>query len=152
MRKLFAIVLVVAGLAVFAVAFTALRGPKGRRPEAPSVAGEASAVAPGDGKRTPVVVELFTSEGCSSCPPADRLLTRLEREQPVEGAEVVALAQHVDYWNDLGWADPFSSHEASERQGGDARALGQDGRYTPQKVGDGRTEVPRGPSGQALQR
>src|SRR2546423_135477 len=151
MRKLFAIVLVVAGLAVFAVAFTALRGPKGRRPEASSVAGEASAVAPGDGRRTPVVVELFTSEGCSSCPPADRLLARLEREQPVEGAEVVALAQHVDYWNDLGWADPFSSHEASERQGEDAEAFGKDGGYTPPMIVYGRTEFPGGQSGKAFE-
>ena len=151
MRKLFAIVLVVAGLAVFAVAFTSLRGPKGRRPEAPSVAGEANAVAPGDGRRTPVVVELFTSEGCSSCPPADRLLARLEREQPVEGAEVVALAQHVDYWNDLGWADPFSSHEASERQGEYAEAFGKDGVYTPQMIVDGRTEFPGGQSGKAFE-
>src|SRR2546423_8666223 len=144
MRKLFAIVFAVAGLAVFAVAFTSLRGPKGRRPEAPSVAGEASAVAPGDGRRTPVVVELFTSEGCSSCPPADRLLARLEREQPVEGAEVVALAQHVDYWNDLGWADPFSSHEASERPGEHAPPLGKNGGLPPPPTGDGPTGGPRG--------
>ena len=153
MRKLFAIALAVVALAAFAVAFTALRGPRGRKPETPSVAGEASAVAhaPGDGKRTPVVIELFTSEGCSSCPPADALLARLEREQPVEGAEVVALAQHVDYWNDLGWADPFSSHEASERQGEYAAVFGNDGVYTPQMIVDGRTEFPGGESGKAFE-
>src|SRR3989440_724222 len=101
--------------------------------------------------RTPVVVELFTSEGCSSCPPADALLARLEREQPVAGAEVVALAQHVDYWNDLGWADPFSSHEFSERQSEYAGAFGNDGVYTPQMIVDGRTEFPGGQSGKAFE-
>jgi len=153
MRKLFAIALAAVALAAFAVAFTALRGPRGRKPETPSVAGEASAVAhaPGDGKRTPVVVELFTSEGCSSCPPADALLARLEREQPVAGAEVVALAQHVDYWNDLGWADPFSSHEFSERQSEYAGAFGNDGVYTPQMIVDGRTEFPGGERGKAFE-
>ena len=153
MRKLFAIVFAVAVLAVFAVAFTALRRPKGQTHEAAKVAEESSGVAPApdDGKRTPVVVELFTSEGCSSCPPADALLARLEREQPVAGAEVVALAQHVDYWDDLGWADPFSSHAFSERQNDYAEAFGNDGVYTPQMIVDGRAEFPGGESGKAFE-
>jgi hypothetical protein len=73
----------------------------------------------------------------------------MDETQPVEGAEVIALAQHVDYWNYLGWSDPFSSHEFSERQDEYARAFGRDGVYTPQMVIDGRAEFPGGDSDRA---
>jgi hypothetical protein len=78
----------------------------------------------------PVVLELFTSEGCSSCPPADGLISELG----ASSKSVIPLAYHVDYWNHLGWADPFSSPQWSERQSDYARAMNLDGEYTPQMV------------------
>jgi hypothetical protein len=99
-----------------------------------------TAVTPG--QRAPVVIELFTSEGCSSCPPADELLRRLEQTQPVAGVEVIALEQHVDYWNRLGWADPFSTPEFSARQGDYADYFNNSSVYTPQMIVDGQTEFP----------
>ena len=85
-------------LGLIAIAVTSRGEPKSR-PTSPSAS------------QPPVLLELFTSQGCSSCPPADRLLTRLAEEEGV-----VALAYHVDYWNYIGWTDPFSSAEWSKRQ------------------------------------
>jgi hypothetical protein len=91
--------------------------------------------------RTVVVAELFTSEGCSSCPPADDVLSRLVQGQPVTGVEVLALGEHVDYWDQLGWRDPFSSAALTARQSEyEARVFHTGSIYTPQLVVDGRLE------------
>ena len=88
-------------------------------------------------QRSPIVVELFTSQGCSSCPPADRFLTELAAREDVE---IIPLSFHVDYWNYIGWTDPFSSAAWSDRQRRYARSFGGDRIYTPQMVVNGRWE------------
>jgi len=102
------------------------------------------------GKPTPVIVELFTSEGCSSCPPADAVLSGLIK-RPIAGAEVIALGEHADYWNHGGWADPFSSAKFSGRQSDYSRTFGKDNVYTPQMIVDGKTQFVGSDEDQARQ-
>ena len=116
----------VLGVTLFGVALAA--GAFHAKPSAP------------EATRKAVVVELFTSEGCSSCPPADALLLQLRQQAQQDGTEIIPLGFHVDYWNDLGWQDRFSSPAYSRRQEQYAHKFALDGPYTPQMVVDGSRE------------
>jgi hypothetical protein len=98
---------------------------------------------------TPVVVELFSSEGCRSCPPADQYLATLDRTQSVDGVAALVLEEHVDYWDDLGWADPFAQAQFDTRQRQYAGALPDHRVYTPEIVIDGHALVEHGDEEQA---
>src|SRR5712675_2349631 len=107
-------------------------GQAGSTQPAPAAANRAA-------ERVPVVLEFFTSEGCSSCPPADALLARVAEQQPVAGADVIALEEHVDYWDHQGWVDPFSSAQWTQRQRDYALRFPDHGVYTPELVVNGRS-------------
>ena len=88
-----------------------------------------------------VLVELFTSEGCSSCPPADALLRQVNGTQTAAGQLIVGISEHVTYWNSLGWSDPFSSSLYTERQNAYGERFHLDGVYTPQMVINGTEQI-----------
>jgi len=99
--------------------------------------------------QVPVLVELFTAEGCSSCPPADALLGRLDREQPLQGARIIVLSEHVDYWNKDGWMDRFSSADLTERQREYGYLFKLSEVYTPQMIVNGAAQM-NGSDGKAI--
>lgn len=96
---------------------------------------------PVDSSKGFAVIELFTSQGCSSCPPADELLGKEIAAAQKAGTKLIALSFHVDYWNRLGWTDPFSQHQFSQRQYGYSAKMKGDGVYTPQAIVNGQTEA-----------
>ena len=132
----FVLFLVVAGVVLAAVRYFA-----------PAVTAETKVDATA---HAPIIVELFTSEGCSSCPPADRLLADLQKQSRPD-AEIIVLSEHVDYWDFQGWKDPFSARQFSDRQAKYAKNQMSDEVYTPQMFVDGHKGFTGSDSGQAVE-
>jgi hypothetical protein len=97
--------------------------------------------AQGRSDRVPVLAELFTSEGCSSCPPADRILELLARQPPIDGVDVIIMSEHVTYWDHQGWRDPFGSTTFTARQQMYGKFFKLESVFTPQLVIDGTSQV-----------
>jgi hypothetical protein len=127
-------------LAALAIAFGFWMGPAQRALEGSADRKDAEVTA-ASGTATPVLLELFTSEGCSSCPAADALLQKYVDAAPLPGALVVGLGHHVTYWDRLGWRDRFSSEVLTERQERYGSALRIPSIYTPQMIVDGRAQL-----------
>src|ERR1700757_5139900 len=125
----------VAVISLVLIAWIAFRADRAASFNTPRAAGAQSS-AP-----HPVVLELFTSEGCSSCPPADALLKRLDEAGRFGDTDIIGIEEHVDYWDHQGWRDPFSSHDWTDRQEQYSHALHHDGIYTPELVINGLSDL-----------
>ena len=106
-----------------------------------SVVPAVTAQEPASAEPAVVLVELFTSEGCSSCPPADELLEQINGKRTADGQLIVGISEHVTYWNRLGWTDPFSAEAYTQRQNAYGARFNLDSVYTPQVVIDGREQI-----------
>lgn len=118
----------------------ALGAPRGMQPASPSLVFSQQNLSQNASRRA-VLVELFTSEGCSSCPPADNLLSKIDGKHTSEGTVIIGVSEHVNYWDHGGWKDPFDSATITDRQNDYGQRFHLDSVYTPQMVVDGETQV-----------